>query len=507
MTQNKILAAAVATALTMGSITAQAGTLSLTGPTGTGPLAIEAVGSNLTLPSGSGNDFDTSYTTGKVKDGYELTLTYTLTGATWSTEPGATNLKSSNTTDTLIGISETSATYALTVGGLGINNEVEIMLNFNDFQVQIKQAEFQDVGQTVNLNIGITGNISESDDLILLSTAVGATVSFKSGGDEKIDVAESGTKFTIKTDPTGKSASIGELKIGNASAKDSTLTNGWSFTDATVIKTGTLTISSGSFAASLDHDEDDANKVLVFLGTDCSDSSFNKSIPATRIDNETTATWDLENSNLNDIAIATSASASDSNYKICVSVANDNQTAINETKEPPKALLTLEYSGSSELSYDGALRHLKRNGTICTVYNVPHVNASDEGNIRVTNRSGRTGTLTGSLRGKDNVYVFENLNLLNDYDTYLATFGKAAEVPNGEIKNNQTVRFTPEYFQWLALEKGHPDGLWAGRGVLNIGSDLSKMEVFLLLRSKPVDGVTTYPLLNLSTGATGNGCN
>ncbi len=501
MTQNKILAAAVATALTMGSITAQAGTLSLTGPKNTGPLAIEAVGSNLTLPSGG--DFDTSYTTGKVKDGYKLTLTYTLTGATWSTEPGATNLKSSNTTDTLIGISETSATYALTVGGLGINNEVEIMLNFNDFQVQIKQAEFQDVGQTVNLDIGITGNISESDDLILLSTAVGATVSFKSGGDEKIDVAESGTKFTIKTDPTGKSASIGELKIGNASAKDSTLTNPWSFTN--VSKEGTLTISSGSFAASLDHDEDDANKVLLFLGTDCSDSSIS-SIPATRVDNETTATWDLGDANLALIANASNTSAT--NYKICVSVANDNQTAINETKEPPKALLTLEYSGSSELSYDGALRHLKRNGTICTVYNVPHVNASDEGNIRVTNRSGRTGTLTGSLRGKDNVYVFENLNLLNDYDTYLATFGKAAEVPNGEIKNNQTVRFTPEYFQWLAkLNDDDTEGLWAGRGVLNIGSDLSKMEVFLLLRSKPVDGVTTYPLLNLSTGATGNGCN
>jgi len=499
MTQNKILAAAVATALTMGSITAQAGTLSLTGPTGTGPLAIEAVGSDLTLPSGTNNDFDTSYTTGKVKDGYELTLTYTLTGATWSTEPGATNLISSNTTDTLIGISETSATYALMVDGLGDNNEVEIKLDFNNFKVKIKQAEFQDVGQTVNLDIGITGNISESDDLILLSTAVGATVSFKSGGDEKIDVAESGTKFTIKTDPTGKSASIGELKIGNASAKDSTLTNPWSFTN--VSKEGTLTISSGSFAASLDHDEDDANKVLLFLGTDCSDSSIS-SIPATRVDNETTATWDLGDANL-----ALIANASATNYKICVSVANDNQTAINETKEPPKALLTLEYSGSSELSYDGALRHLKRNGTICTVYNVPHVNASDEGNIRVTNRSGRTGTLTGSLRGKDNVYVFENLNLLNDYDTYLATFGKAAEVPNGEIKNNQTVRFTPEYFQWLALEKGHPDGLWAGRGVLNIGSDLSKMEVFLLLRSKPVDGVTTYPLLNLSTGATGNGCN
>jgi len=460
-------------------------------------LAIEAVGSNLTLPSGG--DFDTSYTTGKVKDGYELTLTYTLTGATWSTEPGATNLISSNTTDTLIGISETSATYALMVDGLGDNNEVEIKLDFNNFKVKIKQAEFQDVGQTVNLDIGITGNISESDDLILLSTAVGATVSFKSGGDEKIDVAESGTKFTIKTDPTGKSASIGELKIGNASAKDSTLTNPWSFTN--VSKEGTLTISSGSFAASLDHDEDDANKVLLFLGTDCSDSSIS-SIPATRVDNETTATWDLGDANL-----ALIANASATNYKICVSVANDNQTAINETKEPPKALLTLEYSGSSELSYDGALRHLKRNGTICTVYNVPHVNASDEGNIRVTNRSGRTGTLTGSLRGKDNVYVFENLNLLNDYDTYLATFGKAAEVPNGEIKNNQTVRFTPEYFQWLALEKGHPDGLWAGRGVLNIGSDLSKMEVFLLLRSKPVDGVTTYPLLNLSTGATGNGCN
>jgi len=505
MTQNKILAAAVATALTMGSITAQAGTLTLTGPApaNIGPLAIEAVGSDLILPSSG--DFDTSYTTGKVKDGYELTLTYTLTGAEWATEPGATNLKSSNTTDTLIGISETSATYALMVGGLGINNEVEIMLNFNDFQVQIKQAEFQDVGQTVNLNIGITGNISESDDLILLSTAVGATVSFKSDGEEKIDVAESGTKFTIKTDPTGKSASIGELNITDASAKGTDLTTDWSFT-GTSGKKGTLTISSGSFAASLDHDEDDANKVLVFLGTDCSDST--NSIPATRVDNETTATWDLENSNLNDIAIATANTTSDSNYKICVSVANDNQTAINETKEPPKALLTLEYGGSSELSYDGALRHLKRNGTICTVYNVPHVNASDEGNIRVTNRSGRTGTLTGSLRGKDNVYVFENLNLLNDYDTYLATFGKAAEVPNGEIKNNQTVRFTPEYFQWLAkLNDDDTEGLWAGRGVLNIGSDLSKMEVFLLLRSKPVDGVTTYPLLNLSTGATGNGCN
>lgn len=494
MTQNKILAAAVATALTMGSITAQAGTLTLTGPApaNIGPLAIEAVGSDLILPSSG--DFDTSYTTtGKVKDEDELTVTYTLTGATWGdTEPGATNLISSNTTKTLIDISNTSATYALTVEGLGINNEVEIMLGFNDFQVQIKQAEFQDVGQTVSLDIGITGNISESDDLILLSTAVGATVSFGVGNDKaEIDVAKKG-KFT-----TGTSTSIGTLSIANSTGvKDSTLTNGWSFTDTTV-KEGTLTISSGSFSASTKHDKDE--NVLVFLGTDCSDSTTaTLVIPATRVDNETTATWDLNSDYLDDIA--------SNNTEICVSVANDNQNDINETKEPPKALLTLDYGGSSELSYDGALRHLKRNGTICTVYNVPHVNASDEGNIRVTNRSGQAGSLTGSLRGKDNVYVLENINLLNDYDTYLATFGKAAEVPNGKIKDNQTVRLTPEYFQWLALEKGHPDGLWAGRGVLNIGSDLSEMEVFLLLRSKPVDGVTTYPLLNLSTGATGDGC-
>jgi hypothetical protein len=172
--------------------------------------------------------------------------------------------------------------------------------------------------------------------------------------------------------------------------------------------------------------------------------------------------------------------------EICVLVPPDNSTVINETQDVPEALLVIEYANRTDgVQYKGRLLHIKRNGTVCTVYNVPAEGAVDIVNIRITNRSSREGTLMGSLRDADNNYIFQNADLLN----------------GEKLAQNGTVRLTATELKTVATANGHATGTWSGRAVLTVTSDLTNMEVFGLLRNS-----AGGPLLNMSVGASGSGC-
>jgi hypothetical protein len=290
----------------------------------------------------------------------------------------------------------------------------------------------------------------------------------------EIDVAAGALQFVGGIDE--RTALLGTIQVKNKTdIKDKDL-NDWSVTDN--FDKATFRVEPGPFAASQSHDfnSTEASDKLVFIDVGSSACSYDTGDLAAKEVTDVMALWEID--------VATDLSKLEAVSGICVLVPEDNTTTINETTDVPIGLFNVDF-GNTQSSFKGRLLHLKQNGTVCTLYNVPNVNANDEVNVRVTNRSSREGTLIGSLRDKDNNYIFRNVKLLGE-DT---------------LPPNATVRLTAEQLKEVAISNGHATGDWAGRGVLTITSDLTEMEVFGLLRNN-----AGGPLLNISVGASGSGC-
>ncbi len=491
MNQNKTLSAAIFAALTIGGGVAQAGTFTITQPavTTTPSVAMELFALN--APSAMPNiatGFETTYTLDFGKDANDdpntvqkaFYITYELTGGKWDSEPSSVSIElvRADTTITVkptisfVGVGENTAQYLVLadVGDKSVYSGDQIL--FKGFKVNGTELGNPDKNVQLNIKLEDTagGEIDTTSTLTLIESGVGTTVSFSTGDeDSMIDVAQSGKKFT----DNATAANLGTITIAypGTKMKDYDLTTDWDFTGANGVTGGSLTISNGPFAAS--------TKDLIFIevdGSDCVKSGAD--IAATTVSG-TTASWTLTAAQLKDNLFGNTAN-------ICINV--DGKTAINETDDAPLAKLELNYVHHTGIPYQDTLRHIKKNGTICTLYNIPDVQtvAYDKINIRIINRSTASGKLTASLRDEANNTVF----------TDVALNGSQA------INPNQTVTIDSAGLETLAKQKGH-SGKW-GRGVLTIGSDLIKMEVFGLLRNTNPSG--NAPLLNMSIGASGNGC-
>jgi hypothetical protein len=182
-------------------------------------------------------------------------------------------------------------------------------------------------------------------------------------------------------------------------------------------------------------------------------------------------------------------------YDICLQA--DKVNEINEQTSAPTATFTLRYTAASaEQTYPPRrLRHIKNNGSNCTLYNIPDGTAGlaqvsvDKLRIKVHNRStGKTGTLKGSLYGQDGRVLFQNVNLLPD----AAVFGPGMTVNlnTGEGNDYDLTKYATEH--------------WVGeRAILKLTSNLQReeFEAFGLVRSQSDQSVG-----NLSHGASGGGC-
>jgi len=174
-------------------------------------------------------------------------------------------------------------------------------------------------------------------------------------------------------------------------------------------------------------------------------------------------------------------------------------TVINTVENPPKATLTIDFKqGDAAESYGvegqvvaGEVSQIKRNGTVCIVYNVHKGEATMPADystnpttgpygsyIRVTNRTGVDGKLTGLLYATDG--------------TALGS-GTLIEALNPGV--------TEVIDSWEIRQKLVAGGTWKGRAMLFITSTLSKMEMLALLRHQP-----GAPLTNVSVGASGPSC-
>jgi hypothetical protein len=183
--------------------------------------------------------------------------------------------------------------------------------------------------------------------------------------------------------------------------------------------------------------------------------------------------------------------SADGTAKVDIVLQADGTNVIEEQAEAPQALLEITYGGGVKEAFKRNLIHIKRNGTVCSIYNVPSKDAMDEGNIRITNTSGKNDIkVSGSLRDKSGMYVFRN-QVLSDK---LAA-NETLYIPSAELCDSTKY---PKTSEWTTA-KG--DVCFDGRGVLTINSDSNSLEIYGLVRNK-----AGGPLTNMSVGATGNGC-
>jgi hypothetical protein len=277
--------------------------------------------------------------------------------------------------------------------------------------------------------------------------------------------------------------SLGKISIDSATAKgrDGSTTyvpsfSGW---------TGKLTIVDGPFSASTG-----TNQVFLDNDNSCAydTTTTPPSVPATKVLN-TTAEW----TTLSDTQLTAIY-----NNDMYVCVIADGVKGIEEQPRAPVA--TLEMGSVQPLAkYSGRLRYIKENGTKCTLFNIPDGTEEMGGNIstdvvsvRITNNGPDAGTLYATLYDQSGKPIY--------------TPAKRQAI--GPIAPFQTVRYytgqesADGYSADFDLTTYGSAQHWVGqRATVVIATELSDVSIFGLVRNRHGG-----PNMNISTGATGNGC-
>jgi hypothetical protein len=186
----------------------------------------------------------------------------------------------------------------------------------------------------------------------------------------------------------------------------------------------------------------------------------------------------------------------DADMYVCVIA--DGVKAIEEQPRAPVA--TLEMGSIQPFAkYSGRLRYIKENGTKCTLFNIPDGTeeagslSTDVVSVRITNNSGTdSGTLYATLYNQSGQPIY--------------TPAKRQAI--GPIGPYQTVR----YYTGQESANGYDETFdlttygnaqhWVGqRATVVIATELTDVSIFGLVRNRHGG-----PNMNISTGATGNGC-
>jgi hypothetical protein len=330
----------------------------------------------------------------------------------------------------------------------------------------------------------------------------------------RISVASQNTEFNSKTTSSPEFISpqeviMGYLKVASqATATDIVQTS--SFSPWYLGNTGTLggttvlnaefdstkkvdtslTITGGQFAASV---TGTTGKVYLDIeAAKCSSVTLTSiQIEADEVDS-TNAIWRFSNSELYDIVKVSSPDfkVGGCNAKIPIVIKTDGKTAINIVEDAPTATFLLDYAETNNLHdipYGPTeLSKFKPDGTVCWVYNVPGSAAADILSLRITNESSAPGTVHGTLYDKDGNQIFP------------AADNPPLDLLGGEIAVGETkVIFSSD----IENLEGGPY-TWPGRGILQMTSTLSRLEILSLLRST----LPGSPLTNVSVGASGKAC-
>jgi hypothetical protein len=289
------------------------------------------------------------------------------------------------------------------------------------------------------------------------------------------------------------------------------LDEGWTFD----LQGYQLVVTDAPFNASIGHtvpdyttaDElttaiaDGSAQIMVFLdvGTATTDGTFDptEDIPANTVDT-TSATFtidssiDLDGDGTDYLDLLSPEGGKEKCANLIFKVSGNDEIKTHDV--PPTGKLTLTFAGDVQREFSGKLNHIKRSGTVCVLYNIPGPNSIENANIRVTNKTATPdGTLIGTLRLPDGTEIF------TDYDILTAT-------GLGLIGSNQTIYFNTDMLNTIAQSASNPNGAWTDgwkRAILRLETNLNTVEMMALIRD---DDVLGAPLMNMSTGASGNGC-
>lgn len=561
MRENKLLAMAIASALSIGSTaTVQASSLLLIDPTGTtistDPMAVlggetsapaptyaaelfKPTGTDPTIPAR--NSAKTAYSSdgvstaqgqryrvvydiddslGRIPFNFEITFTLDGGNVTWGNfvdagllgAGGDVNLlaQGDGTNDpTNDGAPDTTPEISKVFGGEDTDNSattdnegttVTFLVQAEQNPIHAASVHFEFMFDIDDANILNTAggiiNLSASTDvgdtpssIPIARSANGSEILIKpdqnQSSEAAIDVTQGATMFTSDTSPGPLGVRLGSLAIQDLTGSSTVVS-----TDATSAYTfdgqeATFTIIDGPFCASAAAGSEVDNPVFLDMnnngvfeeGTD---------IPATFVQGSN-AEWELTQTDL--MSIHNKSPAPD------IVALVDGETVICEQPVAPTATLQITYATGKTI-VSGSLFHIKRNGTLCTLYNIPSPPAFDTSvppkdrlNVRIINRSTQAATLTATLRTMGGDPLCQDFEL-------------------GTVEPNATLHLNQDEVVAKANEKAGgcaqgPVTTWENRAVLTISSDApdGSLQIFGMLRNK-IGG----PLTNLSLGATGNGC-
>jgi hypothetical protein len=535
MRNNKILATAITTALA-GALSAggvSAGSLSIvTFPNGSSTgdnipryVATEAIGTGQTLPDICSTKITAVY---QLDEDEKLDLNDLVTlqllegstlaeGAMFDTGAGAGQV-SPNTLTINTGPTGTgSGSFALSDGGDG-EPTLEFVIQGSGapvgstltFTFCIGNADIlAEQGQSIGLSLSVNGSVDDSETI--LSSLQGSEASIDAGrddGDVKVNIGSgAGAKNFTGSSIAETTAILGRVCVAEndtISLYNNTLANYWLLVEEEDGTTNTLSdytfdVTDAPFNASIGHtydgntydsdNPDDVAGVMVFLDwNENDDYDDGTDAPADTV-TTTSATFSGSAANILDDKQEDNG---DRCANLVFKVSGNDEIKTHDV--PPTGKLTLAFeNGRVQKTFSGKMNHIKRSGTVCVLYNIPGPNSIENANIRVTNKTATPdGTLIGTLRLPDGTEIF------TDYDILTAA-------GLGLIGSNQTLYFNTDTLNTIAQSASNPNGAWTdgwARAILRLETNLNTVEMMALIRD---DDVLGAPLMNMSTGASGNG--
>jgi hypothetical protein len=365
-----------------------------------------------------------------------------------------------------------------------------LVLRFQLTDLEALQSPGEEIKMTVSLfDSNGTNPIDTVETATVAASARGSDIELEAdGGPAEIDVSTGSVNFIGNGIITPTMVSLGTLTLDYEAGSIVADGSQWIFGSSDPRpESATLTVTNGNFAASLSTTDGGTGNGTVFLNLD-KDETYDTDnsnpttdpadIPATSVTADT-AIWELDEDDVDAMRL---------NNTSYITILADGTTEINDFNDPPEATFVVTYGGGNKDTFKKKLLQIKRNGTVCTLYNVPNINALDVMNLRITNTSSQAGVLRGTLRLMDGTILFKNELLLGD------------ETAPGEVAPNQTVRLTSQNIDDVSVAAGNASG-WQGRAILTVSSNVTSMEMFGLLRSS-----SGGPLINMSVGGSGSGC-
>jgi hypothetical protein len=314
--------------------------------------------------------------------------------------------------------------------------------------------------------------------IVIANSAGTVNLNIKANDDPQriaVDVAKENKELIIGSTNT-KIFELGSITITDQGGKIKRYDGSANYTLPDENKVN-LTVTGGAFSASKA-----AGKVYLEI-EGCASSPF----PATVAD-DSTAVWKITDTD-NCFKPAT-----DDTVTATIKMEVDGTTEIKPLPSNPLGTFEFILAGNEKgRIITGKLRPLKDNGTKCTVYNVPDGTAGqgavDKVSVRITNKTGTAGFINASLIDESGVNLFGSakriVESIEPYQTVRLYTGaeEAPAVPEHELS------------QYASRH-------WGGeRAKLVILSNVQNLEVLATVRN-----INGGAQMNMSTGATGSGC-